>query len=360
MFNCAKEVLGYHDDKVNLPPPERNEMRDRRNANRDRVKRGLEKNENPNPLEFKTQGSYEMRTMTQHPDKSYDIDDGIYFDQTDLKNSAGNDMSALEARQMVRDAVDDGSFNTKPKVLKNCVRVYYETGYHVDLPVYRRVVTKDASGNEEIYYELASSDWKRSDARDVTAWFKNENERQSPDTTNGRQMCRECRLIKKFARSRESWKGQIGSGFMITKLVTEIYAADIGREDKALYDTMKAMRDRLENGSVVEHPVTPDSTITDGDNDPKAKFLTDKLSDAISWLDVLFKEDCTAEEAMKAWDKVFNTTYFTDTLEAEDDEKQEEQFAKSAAAANSGLLKNWTTSPSPQTPVRKEGGGRYA
>ena len=171
----------------------------------------------------------------------------------------------------------------------------------------------------------------------MTAWFKSENERQSPDTTNGRQLCRECRLIKKFARSRESWKGQIGSGFMITKLVTEIYAANIEREDKALYDTMKAMRDRLENDPVVKHPVTPDSTITNGDDDPKAKFLKDKLSDAISWLDVLFKDDCAAEEAMKAWDKVFSTTYFTDTLEAEEDEKQEEQSAKSAAATNSGL-----------------------
>jgi len=360
MYNSAKEILGYHDDKVDLPPSERNEMRARRDSNRTRVKQGLDKNGNPKPLEFKTQGSYEMRTMTQHPDKNYDIDDGIYFDQKALKKSDGSDMSVLEARQMVRGAVDDGSFNTKPKVLKNCVRVYYETGYHVDLPVYRRVTVMDSWGNEEIYYELTSTDWKRSDARDVTKWFKGENERQSPDATNGRQLCRMCRLIKKFANSRASWKGQIGSGFMITKLVTEIYSADIGREDNALYNTMKAMRDRLETNSVVEHPVTPDSTITDDSGaDPKAKFLKEKLSDAISWLDVLFKEGCTSEEAMKAWDKVFSTTYFTETLEAEK-EKGKQLSNSAAAVANSGLLKDWANSPSPQTPVRKDGGGRYA
>jgi len=333
MFNCAKEIIGYHNDEVTLLQSERNEMRDRRDANRKRLKKGLKDQGKPKPKEFWSQGSYAMKTMTQQPGQDYDIDDGVYFDKEDLKGSQGAYMTALAARQMVRDAIDDDSFKTPPAVCKNCVRVYYDAGYHVDIPVYRRVVNTTWWGSEEVYYELASSDWKRSDARDVTKWFDDENKRQSPDETNGRQMRRITRLIKKYATSRSSWKGQIGSGFMITKLVTERYQVSANREDEALYYTMKAIRDRLENNLIVKHPVTPDSTITKGDEDPKARVLKEKLSDAISWLQVLFDSDCTEEKAAKAWDKVFNTTYFTDKYkEKNKDEEKTKAFVSSVAS----------------------------
>ena len=53
------------------------------------------------------------------------------------------------------------------------MRVHYEAGYHVDLPVYRRVVTSTIFGDLVIHYELAaSSGWKRSDARDVSKWYE--------------------------------------------------------------------------------------------------------------------------------------------------------------------------------------------
>lgn len=142
MHNCSRDVLGYHDDNVTLPQTERDEMRERRNANRDRLKKGLKKAEKPSPLESRSQGSYAMRTMTQHPAKDYDIDDGVYFAKEDLVGPRGAEMSALDARQMVRDALDDGSFKRAPESRNNCVRVYYDAGYHVDIPVYRRVLTR--------------------------------------------------------------------------------------------------------------------------------------------------------------------------------------------------------------------------
>jgi hypothetical protein len=92
----------------------------------------------------------------------------------------------------------------------------------------------------------------------VTAWFETENDNKSPDTDNGRQLRRIVRQIKKYARSREGWKGQILSGFGITKLVTECFRGDASREDKALYDTMKVIRDRLKGNLVVQHPTGRD------------------------------------------------------------------------------------------------------
>ena len=354
MHDCSKEMVGFHDDDVTLPQSERTEMRDRRDANRNRLKNGLEKNENPLPRECATQGSYAMKTMTQHPGKDYDIDDGAYFKRDDLVGPAGGEMSALDVRKMVRDALDDGNFKTPPEVRTNCVRVYYSAGYHVDMPVYR-IVTETDYNQEEEYYELASSEWKRSDARDVTQWFDDENISQSPDATNGRQLRQITRLLKYFAKSRTSWKKSILSGFGITKLVTECYQGNANREDTALYDTMAAIRNRLEYDLIVKHPVTPDATITDGDDDPKARFLRDKLSDALEWLDVLLRSGCTREEALAAWDKVFNTKYFSD----QDADTKSAQNA-GPTTLTSGMLKEQGASQEAQSAVRKKGGGRYA
>lgn len=316
MFDCAQDVLAYHDDKVTLPQAERTDMRGRRDANRNRLRKGLKDADKPAPREFVSQGSYSMKTMTQHPKLDYDIDDGVYFRKEVLVGDRGAEMSALQARQMVRDALDDGSFKTPPEALKNCVRVSYEAGFHVDVPVYRRVTTKDIFGNETAHHELASTDWKRSDARDVTEWFETENDRQSPDVDNGRQLRRVVREIKKYARSRDSWESQILSGFGITKLVTECFNGNANREDKALYDTMKAIRDRLNRSLVVAHPVTPNETITSGTDDGRARFLRDKLGDAIDTLAPLFEYGCTRKQALKCWDKVFATNFFGEREEA--------------------------------------------
>ena len=332
MFDCSNDVLAYHDDEVHLRQAERTAMRGRRDANRDRLRRGLKDAKKPAPAEFVSQGSYAMKTMTQDPKRDYDIDDGVYFDKAVLVGERGAEMSALQARTMVRDAIDDGTFNSAPEVRTNCVRVNYEAGYHVDLPVYRQITTKDIWGNETYLCELASSDWKRSDARDVTEWFESKNTALSPDTDNGRQLRRVVRQIKKYARSRESWKNQYLSGLGITKLVTECFRGNVTREDKSLHETMKAIRDRLNWNLVVEHPVTPNATITSGPDDSRARFLHSRLTEAIDNLAPLFEADCTRAKALKCWDKVFATTYFSDR-------------SQTKALATSSLLKPASIAP---------------
>lgn len=356
MFDISKDLVAYHNAKITLGRDEQANMRSRRDANRDRLEKGLENAEDPQPLEHVSQGSYAMRTMIQHDEKDYDIDDGIYFDKADLVGPQGGDKTSLDTRKMVRDAVDDGSFKRSPEVRNNCVRVYYDAGYHVDLPAYRRVISQDWLGQEQVHYELASSSWVRSDARDVTKWFDERNKALSPDETNGRQLRRVVRYIKKFAKSRTSWGSQILSGFGITKLVTECFKSSIDRDDIALYETIKAIKDRLHNNLVVVHPVTPESTITTGDDDPKAKFLRQKLEDAIGWLSRTQESDCTREDALKCWDKVFSTDYFSSRFEGT---TEGNACNKSLVALAAGLVSS-SDSGQPDQAVRKQGGGRFA
>ncbi len=346
MFDCSKDVRAYHNQEVNLPTKERDAMRDRRNVNRRRVRKGLEDADKPAPIEFVKQGSYAMKTMVQDPDNDYDIDDGVYFYKVDLVGERGAEMTSLQARQMVRNAVDDGSFKQDPEVRSNCVRVFYQEGYHVDQPVYRRVVKSGLFG-DEIHNELASSSgWKRSDARHVSEWYE-EKRRESAD---GHMLLRINRDLKKYARSRQSWRTGILSGFGISILTVECFKAD-QREDVALYETMVAIRDRLGWNLQIAHPVTPGDYITDGFDDARARLFRDKLTNAIDWLQPLFRTDCKRERALKCWDKVFATTFFSERLE------KEAQASTSAFVGSAAIISSTSRA---RDAVNTAGGGRHA
>ena len=290
-----------------------------------------------------------MKTMIRDPDNDYDIDDGVYFRKEDRVGERGAEMTSLQARQMVRDAVDYGKFKLAPEVRSNCVRVLYEAGYHVDLPVYRRVVTSTFFGDEAQYYELAASGgWKRSDARDVSKWYEGERAKSA----DGQQLLRVNRYLKKYARSRRSWRAGILSGFGISVLVVECFRHH-EREDRALYDTMVAIRNRLNWDLEVAHPVTPGDYITSGADDARARSFRDKLTDAIGALQPLFDSDCTRERALKCWDKVFFTTFFSERFE---DEKRA-SVAAPAVVTSAAVLSS--TAPAAAA-VNSAGGGRYA
>ena len=310
MHDCHEDLEAFHDEKVTLPGDERREMRKRRDINRDRLRDGLDRAGHPQPSKFQSQGSYEHRTMVQDPKKDYDIDDGVYFTEADLIGPRGAELKPAKAKERVRDGLHDQQFSKPPEVRTNCIRVYYQAGYHVDVPVYRIVESVGFFGGKTTRYEIAGSTWKESDPAAVTEWFNEANKEMSPDDTNGRQLRRVVRLLKAFARSRESWQPRIASGFTITALVVECYRARAGRDDEALYDAMVEMRSRLGWFLRVRHPVVEGELLARF-GDAKTKFLRDKLDAALDQLDVLGRWSCDRESALKAWDKVFNTKFFS-------------------------------------------------
>ena len=286
MPDCHDDLEAFHDEKVTLPGDERREMKKRRDANRNRLRDGLDHEGHPRPSKLQSQGSYEHRTMVQDPNKDYDIDDGAYFAKDDLTGPRGGELTPTQAKERVRDGLHDKQFSTPPEVRTNCVRVYYQAGYHVDVPVYRIVESVGIFAGKTTRYEIASSTWKESNPAAVTEWFNEANKNRSPDDSNGRQLRRVVRLLKAFARSRESWQSRIASGFTITALVVECYRARAGRDDEALYDAMVAIRDRLNWDPSVRHPVVEGELLAQSD-DAKTKFLRDKLDwasiSSMSW-----------------------------------------------------------------------------
>jgi hypothetical protein len=280
--------------------------------------------------------------MVQDDDNDYDIDDGVYFAAEDLVDVSGAPLSPSAARQRVCEALQDQRFNKQPEVLDSCVRIYYNEGYHVDMPIYR---IRKSDGE----YELAAGDdWKVSRAADVEKWFNDANVAKSPDIDNGRQFRRIVRGAKKFGRSRTSWKNEIARGFTITKLVEECFVADLQREDVALRETFRRIHKRLEDNLEVGHPTTAGDLLAAAD-DTRTAYLRDKLNTALDDLAILDDANCTQKQARSAWDKVFNTDFFSCRAEK-----------AMEAGASASILSNLLTRQENPRQVDKQGGGRFA
>lgn len=343
-IDCHSEMTGFHRDRVTLSNKQQGEMRTRRDAGRTRLANGFNEAERPQPKEVRSQGSYQMRTMVQDDDNDYDIDDGAYFASDDLKDDADVALTPLAARQRVCDAlVWDGRLKHEAIVKLNCVRQVYAAGYHIDIPVYRIVTTKDENDDPVEYYELASGDeWVRSDARAVTRWFNGLVGELNAGESDGSQMRRITKLTKKFAR-RSGWKNKTTSGISITKLVADHFQYNADRDDKALRETWKAIDEKLQETTDIDHPVLDTKLAAAGDD--AVTFFRECLSDSLQTLEVLDKSDCTRKQAREAWNEVFDTDFFT----KQPDNSGDDNGSKGSAMAVTSV----------ETARRNDGGGRF-
>lgn len=313
MHNFSTEVLSYHNKQVLLSNTQLSKLRSVRDSNRRRVKEGLRQLGMRQPFLFSSQGSYAMRTVIWKEDHNFDIDDGVYFEKEWLVGPRGAELDPLQARELICNAVHDGSFAQKPEVRMNCVRIWYAQGYHVDMPVYRRVRRSNWWSGDETYFELASSKWKRSDARAVTDWFESNVARFNHDNLHGGQLRRIVRLLKDFAHSRHSWRERTATGFMIAALASKSFKPYPNRDDVCLYEVMKGIASSFWWSYSIVHPVLEDGTITRNDDDGRPKFFVQQLKDILPLLQKL-SDLKTRHSGLAIWDKVFNTDYFTTTL----------------------------------------------
>jgi hypothetical protein len=353
-IDCDREMQAFHKEKVTLAATQQKDMRERRDNGRTRLENGLTEAEHPQPFEIRSQGSYQMRTMVQDPDNDYDIDDGAYFEQDALLDAEGNALTPLAARQRVCDALKwDGRLKHEAEVRSNCVRQEYPAGYHIDIPVYRIVSTTAPNGDETEHFELASSDkWVESDAREVTRWFNNTVGELNQGESDGSQMRRVTKLSKKFAR-RSDWKEKTTSGICITKLVVDHFSVSDGRDDLALRNTWIAIESKLRNSTKLKHPVNTANLAEAGDE--KLTFFRDCLSDALKTLDALDKAGVTRKEARQAWDDVFDTEFFTDQPDDNDNDGGDRGSGGDGPKGKGPIL----SVTSGETARRNDGGGRF-
>ena len=291
MSQCNQDIVEFHDEHIVLPSGKKNELRERANSNRDRIKNGLRRNGKPIPHKFKRQGSYKMGTLIRKEGDDYDIDDGLYYTESQV---AG--MTSLQVRQMVAAAADDGQVVVETRA--KCVRIKYRSatsGYHVDVPVYRENVLGSL--------QIAAANWEDSDPDKVTEWFRACTEAKGAEAAK-----RTVRLLKAFVGDRSSKSEKGVSGLVISVLVCEAGCRVNGEADDALHMAMKDIYRRLCINRIVMHPVIRGEILTEQDN-PRIVRLQRWLKNALDDLHIL-DTGCRRLDALKAWHKVFRHPFF--------------------------------------------------
>lgn len=300
MYDFSKKITSFHDTHVTLSMSLRNDMKARRDANRDRIIAGLKDGGKPAPVEWINQGGYAQRTMTQPPEgdeeSRYDIDMGVVFAEADAKTPA-------TMKKWVRDAIAAKATNMKnePEVKPKCVRIVYADGYQCDFPVFKNA-PKISEG-----YELAANEfWLRSDPKSMNKWVEDSVSSLSPSEAIA-QLRPIIRLVKYFAKV-YGYKKRVKfpSGLLATAIAVECYRPSEGRIDHAFRETLRAISMRSQLSPVFANGVQ----ISDAKDVARITRLIDCAKDAVSALDELDSSNADENLANKAWKKVFRHSFF--------------------------------------------------
>lgn len=311
MYDVSKEFERFYKDYVVLSNDKQQNLREKKNLNVKRLEEGLklyneDKKTNYAIAEKRVQGSMAMATVVQNDNNDYDIDVAIVFDKSNL-----GELSPLQARRVVCKALEKkcGQFNTSPECKTNCVRVQYADGYHVDFAVYRRFREE---GKTEYTYEHAGTEWKTRNPAAITKWFLDEVK------AKGTELRKVVRLSKMFCKSRVGWVNMPG-GLIQSVVCDEVFASEYERIDEIFYNTMVAVKNRLEESTEVSNPVDTDLSLLTAQNhyDKMDNWLS-RLSSKIDSLSVLLDEKCTYKQAVEAWNKFFNHDYWSDLSDKEE------------------------------------------
>jgi hypothetical protein len=333
MFDYNSQLKQFYASKVKLPTEMRQMLLTHRKSNADRLIKRLSElhwKVRIGDSNFQSQGSFAMDTViqTRFVAEEYDIDYGVVIRRSQLINDDGSEMSASEARELVRDALKDKRFNRQPKLMTNCVRVFYadedEYAHHVDIPVYREY--EDDCGNTVT--DLAGeTGWFRSDPKRVNEWLETlVSDKNQVTQGSGSQMRLMVKWMKRFCRSRNSdteTDGDLPNGMKLTMLLAECFQSRI-RDDEAFYATLVALRSRLLWNLEIENLADKGwlkPKLTKSTADQNMLNLRARIGEALTQLAVLQSSDCDETKARQAWDWLFKSDGFLKQLE--DDAKTE-------------------------------------
>ena len=307
MYDMSAKFNTFYSSYVVLPQADQDELHAKKNLNVQRLKDGLEEYNKEygtsyTVVETCVQGSVAMSTVVQNEDKDYDIDVAVVFNSSDL-----GDKGAQATRNMVANALKRKTkqFNAEPEVKTSCVRVKYSDGYHIDFAVYKRTWDE---WNNCWKYEHAGDGWSDRELKGITDWFKNQN-----DASDGK-LRKVVRLSKMFRNSRDTWVN-MPSGLLQTVLCDEKLQSDYSRIDELFYFTMKEIVERLETDNTVSAPVDNGRDLTPRQSDlQKMTNWKNRLKSKLEDLEVLFKDDCSEDDALQAWYGFFNHDYWSEQI----------------------------------------------
>ncbi len=306
MYDLSSKFNVFYSNHVVLSRDDQSELFNKKDINLKRLKDGLaeynaEHSSNYRIVDDCVQGSAAMYTIVQNENNDYDIDVAIVFEKSNL-----GDLGPLAVRNIIADALGRKTkqFNAEPEVKTSCVRVKYEDGYHIDFAIYRRAFN---SRTYKYDYEHAGSEWSQRDLKGLTEWFELKNE-------NSNEALRKViRLSKMFCKSRSSWKN-MPSGLVQTIVCEKELQNHYSRIDELFYYTMKSITENFDD-SVLAPVDNYRELITRKVDKKRMKNWKNRLKSKLEDLDILFKDNCSKQDAIQAWYGFFNHDFWYNQLD---------------------------------------------
>ena len=277
MADCHKLFLEF-DSELNILPSKKSKMIASKNNLRDRIREDFKESHPGYSPQFFIQGSYKTGTSIRNKEDHCDLDDGIYF------SSNPDDISGRTLQEWVLQAIN-GITDATPIHKRKCIRVNYQAGYNIDLPV----MVFDKEKTEHPQLAVKDSDFKEDDPKEFITYYKD----HKTD-----QMTRMVKYLKSWCdHKRES----MPSGLSMTVLTLNHYLPN-GRDDVALKFLLIEIESALKSEFKCIMPTAPGDDLFADFSDTKRENFLNNLKDFIADAKAAIDES-NQLKASKLWKK---------------------------------------------------------
>jgi len=221
------------DLELNITKTKKEALMKSKNNLRDEIRVYFSKNHpNYNPV-FYIQGSYKLKTLIRTKDDTCDLDDGVYFQDNP------DDVISTTLQRWVKEAVN-ATTDASPEHKKKCIRVMFQAGYSIDLPV----LVFDEETEEHPNLAVKNADFQLDDPKE----FVNEFRRVKTD-----QMIRLVKYLKAWCDHKRQ---DMPSGLGMTVLTMKHFQSN-SRDDIALKFLLIEIEKELKLSFRCKMPTTP-------------------------------------------------------------------------------------------------------
>ena len=305
MANCH-ELFSTFNDELKILSSKKEKMITSKDNLR-KVIRDHFSNNHPNYTPtFYIQGSYKLGTSIRNKEDHCDLDDGVYF------KSNPDNVTGTTLQNWVYDAVT-GVTAATPTHKSKCIRVDYQAGYHIDLPV----MVFDNSTDDHPMLAVKNEDFKTDDPKEFVDYYK----KHKTD-----QMTRIVKYLKSWCdHKRES----MPSGLSMTVLALEHYQSN-ERDDIALKFILIEIEKALQKEFKCKMPTTPEDDLFAGYSETKRNNFMNNLSNFVSDAKAAIDEK-NQLKASKLWRKHLGDRF---PLGEDKDESTSENALRSVAGTS--------------------------
>ncbi|MFW5803630.1 MAG: cyclic GMP-AMP synthase DncV-like nucleotidyltransferase [bacterium] len=319
MATLHKEFIGFN-KQIRLTDCRKDKLKNSRKDIKKKIRKWFKDNKADElQPKFHGQGSFEMNTginpITEYDDDGnallkYDLDFGVYFIE---KEDEDNKKSIDTWHNWVYQSVEDHT-NKKPIKKTTCIRVVFNDGHHIDLPIYYKL-------DDVIELAHKSKHWIESDPKAFYEWFND---------LKKAQLERIVRYLKAWKNYRENKNSnlKLPSGFELTILAANNWVED-DNDDKAFRETVRKIDEELnkEGGFKCIRPTAPiEDVFANYSEIRKTNFLT-TLSNLLTDLD-----RARDEKNFKKASEILRKNQFGERFPLGEDTDEENKSRKLGAA----------------------------